>query len=187
MDALVVIDMQKWMFRYKTRAEQLPSLLTNIKRLLAHFDRERLLICDVRTEHKADRSTRSRLMLKHDYPCLVEGSTDAESVEGYFPPQSSITVAKTANSAFVGTTFGEALETRGVDRLFLAGVFLDGCVGLTAADAEQRGLETILVADAIGHRSMEHRKAVLDWLVSMYEIRVLDTEEVWRDTRLAKE
>jgi len=70
-DALLVIDMQRWMFRTPERSAQLPALCANIASLIAVFEASGLPIFDVRTEHRADRSTWSRLMRKHDYPCLT--------------------------------------------------------------------------------------------------------------------
>ena len=66
---LVIIDMQKWMFRYPERAAQIDSLVANINAVAKVFERE-LPIFDVQTIHKADRSTWSRLMHKHDTHAL---------------------------------------------------------------------------------------------------------------------
>src|SRR6266849_7305623 len=70
MQALAVIDMQRWMFQRQERAAQLAGLLPPINKLTADFVLAGLPVFDVRVIHKADRSTWSRLMLKYDMPCL---------------------------------------------------------------------------------------------------------------------
>jgi nicotinamidase-related amidase len=178
MQALAIIDMQKWMFRYPERAAQLPPLINNINRLSNAFAAKGLLVFDIRTVHKANRSTWSRLMHKHDYACLIEGTEGADFVDGYRPPPDAVRLIKTANSAFLGTDFEAQLRAFRVTELVLAGVFGDGCVGLTAADAAQRRLDVVLVGDAIGYSKAERSATVLNWLVEDYELRLLNAEEV---------
>src|SRR6267378_1542232 len=67
MQALAIIDMQRWMFRTPERAAQLPALVPTLNRLSARFDAAGHPVFDVRVIHQADRSTWSRLMLKYDY------------------------------------------------------------------------------------------------------------------------
>jgi nicotinamidase-related amidase len=177
MQALAIIDMQRWMFRYPERAAQLPSLVENVNRLSNAFAAKGLPVFDIRTVHKADRSSWSRLMRKYDYACLIEGTEGADYVDGYTPPRSAIGVLKTANSAFLGTDFEAELRASGVTELVLAGVFGDGCVGLTAAEAAQRRFEVVLVGDAIGHSRADRSATIIDWLVEDYELRLLDTEK----------
>ena len=98
-------------------------------------------------------------MLKHNYACLIEGSPDTEPVQGLRLPATRRLVRKTANSAFVRTDFEDQLRAMNVTKLFLAGAFMDGCIGLTAADAAQRGFEVCLVDDALPrhHHGMARR------------------------------
>jgi nicotinamidase-related amidase len=177
---LVVIDMQKWMFRYPERKAQVPSLLRSINSLISSFGRARLPIFDVLTIHKPDRSTWSRLMKKYDYSCLIQGTEDAEPVDGYGAPPEAIRITKTTNSAFIGTDFDRELRAAGVTELVLAGVFIDGCVGLTAADAAQRGYNVTFMEDGIGHTEEGRRTLILDWLADDYELRVETTAQICR-------
>ena len=177
MQALVIIDMQRWMFRLPERLEQVPSLIASIEQLTTAFEVAQRSIYHVRTIHKADRSTWSRLMLKYDYPCLLDGTSDAEPIDGYPPPKGAKDIVKTANSAFVGTSFHEVLRNDRITHLVLAGVFIDGCVGLTAADAAQRGYEVTFIDDAIGHAEAHLRGPLFEWLMDEYEIRSLKAVE----------
>jgi nicotinamidase-related amidase len=151
MQGLAIIDMQRWMFRLPERAAQLPALVRAIDRLLIDFETSGLPVFNVHVVHKADRSTWSRLMRKYDYPCLIEGTSDIELVEGFALPPSARNIQKRANSAFLATNFEEQLRALDVQKLVLAGAFIDGCVGLTAADAAQRGFEVVPAEDAMAH------------------------------------
>jgi hypothetical protein len=79
---LAIIDMQKWMFRYPERAAQIDRLIGNINAITKAFE-PGFPIFDVHTIHKADRSTWSRLMRKHDYPCLIEGMFSRSMATNY--------------------------------------------------------------------------------------------------------
>ena len=107
----------------------------------------------------------------------MKATEDIRPVDGYRLPERAIQITKTANSAFLGTNFETLLKAAGVTELVLAGVFIDGCVGLTAADAAQRGLEVVFIDDAIGHTRADRRSAILNWLTADYELRTWNTEQ----------
>jgi nicotinamidase-related amidase len=178
MDALVVIDLQRWMFRMPERLAQVDGILSSLSILVSRFEQAKLPIYDVVTIHRADKSTWSRLMLKHDYPCLIEGTPDAEPIPEYSPPPSASRIVKTQNSAFLDTGFEARLRADDVTKLMLTGVFMDGCVALTAADAAQRGFEVTCVADAVGHADAAMRLSMEKWLDQMYEIEHVQAHTV---------
>ncbi|WP_082172072.1 cysteine hydrolase family protein [Methylobacterium indicum] len=168
--ALVIIDMQRWMFRTPERSDQVGNILPAIDGLASHFAQANLPIYDVVTIHQPDRSTWSRLMIKYNYSCLIEGTPDAEPVDGYKAPPSAKRIVKTQNSVFLHTDFETTLNADGVTKLLLTGVFMDGCVGLTAADAAQRRFEVVCISDGIGHVDVKMRRSMEEWLHQMYEI-----------------
>jgi nicotinamidase-related amidase len=178
MQALAIIDMQRWMFRRSERAAQLAALLPTINKLAADFAAAGWPVFDVRVVHKADRSTWSRLMLQYDEACLIEGTADAEPVPGLVMPVSARPLSKTANSAFLRTNLESELRALKVEKLVLAGAFMDGCVGLSAADAAQRGFDVVLVEDAIAHCDERHRAAIVEWLVAMYELTAVKADRL---------
>jgi nicotinamidase-related amidase len=178
MQALAIIDMQRWMFRLPERAAQLPAVVPVINKLAVDFEASGLPVFNVQVVHKADRSTWSRLMLKYDYPCMIEGTSDIEFVDGFALPASACNIQKRANSAFLGTDFEEQLRRLAVQELVLAGAFIDGCVGLTAADAAQRGFEVVLAEDAMAHRDARHREMMIEWLISMFELTVMKADAI---------
>jgi nicotinamidase-related amidase len=178
MQALAIIDMQRWMFRLPERSAQLPALVSAINKLVVDFEVSGLPVFNVHVVHKADRSTWSRLMHKYEYPCMIEGTSDIEPVDGLALPGSAHDIQKCANSAFLGTDFEEQLRTLDVQELVLAGAFVDGCVGLTAADAAQRGFEVIIAEDATAHCDLRHREMMIEWLIRMFELTVVKAEAI---------
>ena len=117
-------------------------------------------------------------MIKHNHACLIEGSPDTELVQGLELPPTRRLVRKTASSAFVRTDFAAQLRAMNVTKLFLAGAFMDGGVGLTAADAAQRGFEVCLVDDAIAHADERFRDTIMEWLAGLYELTATTTEAI---------
>lgn len=178
MQALIIVDMQRWMFRLPEREAQLATVVPAINLLAARFSAVGWPVFEVCVEHKADRSTWSRLMHKHDYSCLIEGTADAEAVEGLVLPAATKRVVKRANSAFFETDLHEQLRALKVEGVVLTGAFIDGCVSLTAADAAQRGFDVVLVEDAMAHRDGRHRAPLIEWLVSLYELTTTRADAV---------
>jgi len=56
---------------------------------------------------------------------------------------------KDAYSALDGTPLAQALRTRGIKRLFVAGLATDYCVRATGRDARAAGLEVVILVDAV--------------------------------------
>jgi len=56
---------------------------------------------------------------------------------------------KDAYSALDGTPLADALQKRGIKRLFVAGLATDYCVRATGRDARAAGLEVVILVDAV--------------------------------------
>lgn len=180
---LAIIDMQNWMFRLPERASQIPALVANVNIVADAFAARGLPVFVVDTVHKADRSTWTRLMRKYDFSCLIEGTDGAQHVDGLRCPEVARTVVKTRNNAFLATDFEAVLKDAGITEIALAGVFMDGCVGLTAADAAQRGFGVTFIDDAIGHSRIERRNTIMSWLVEAYELSTCTTDQMVKQLR----
>lgn len=183
MQALMIIDMQKWMFRYPERLAQVGKLTSNIATLVSLFEEKHYPVFEIVTVLKADKSNWSRLMLKYDYPCLLEGTEDILPVEGYVSPAEAIKIRKTRNSAFLGTQLETKLKDLGIQRLYLTGVFIDGCVGLTAAEAAQLGYEVTFIKDAIGTAESDLNEPIFKWLINDYELDAVESIDVLNHLR----
>jgi nicotinamidase-related amidase len=70
---------------------------------------------------------------------------------------------KQAASCFANAALDEHIAARGIDTLFICGVWTEACVASTVTDALSRGLHTFLVKDACGSGTeLMHRTGVLN-------------------------
>jgi ureidoacrylate peracid hydrolase len=110
----------------------------------------------------------------------VEGSWDAQFVDGLVPAEGELVVSKSRFSPFVETDIAERLGALGVENLLVGGVGTSACVESTVRDASQRDFRTFVVAEATGDISAaahEHSLLVMGalfgWTVSLADVRAL--------------
>ena len=134
--ALLILDMQNYFFRTAEKRAIYSNLVASLNELILAFERTKNAgIFNIISLHKADRSTWSRNMLRHDTGCLLEGTEEAEIVRDLITSPKQVVIPKTRHSAFMRTDLEQRLRIDGVDRLVLAGVYTHGCVALSAIDA----------------------------------------------------
>lgn len=92
---------------------------------------------------------------------LVPGSRWVEIDARVAPREGDYVLTKRHSSAFIGTEFQQVLQARGIDTLVTVGCSTSGCVRQTAVDANAYGFRSVVVADAVGDRSMEQHHANL--------------------------
>jgi len=68
------------------------------------------------------------------------------------PAEGEAVLDKLADDAFWGTDLGERLAALGVDRLVIAGLLSEHCVGTTARSAVAHGYDVVIAAD--GHTTL---------------------------------
>lgn len=81
---------------------------------------------------------------------LVRGEPGFDIVPELAPVPGDIVVDKTANGAFTGTDFDTVLRAAGIRALAFTGVTIDVCVHTTLREANDRGYQSVLIADACG-------------------------------------
>lgn len=81
---------------------------------------------------------------------LIRGEPGFDIVPELTPVPGDIVVDKTANGAFTGTDFDAVLRAAGVRALAFTGVTIDVCVHTTLREANDRGYQSVLIADACG-------------------------------------
>jgi nicotinamidase-related amidase len=92
---------------------------------------------------------------------LIRGEAGFAIIPELQPKAGEIVVDKTANSAFWGTDLAAILAAHRIDSLILAGVTTDVCVHCTLREANDRGFECLLAADACGSGDAEAHRAAL--------------------------
>jgi ureidoacrylate peracid hydrolase len=108
----------------------------------------------------------------------VEGTWDAEFVEGLSPAEGDIVVSKSRFSPFVETDIAQRLRALGVENLLVGGVGTSACVESTVRDASQRDFRTHVVTEATGdispaaHKNSLHvMGSLFGWVVTLDEVR----------------
>ena len=98
---------------------------------------------------------------------VLEGSWEAEIVDGLAVEPEDHVVVKHTYDAFYRTDLEGYLDTHGIEDLLIAGTLANVCVLHTAGSAGLRDYRPVLVTDAIGYIEAEHREYALehaDWL-----------------------
>ncbi len=98
---------------------------------------------------------------------VVEGSWDAELVETLDVRSDDHVVEKHTYDAFHRTELEGYLDARGVDDLLICGTLANVCVLHTAGSAGLRDYRPVVVSDALGYITEEHREYAVDhadWL-----------------------
>jgi nicotinamidase-related amidase len=109
---------------------------------------------------------------------VVEGSWEAEIVEGLDVREEDHAVVKHTYDAFYRTDLEGYLDTHGIDNLVFGGTLANVCVLHTAGSAGLRDYRPVLVEDAIGFIEEDDREYALDhadWLFG--EVTDLDAVE----------
>jgi nicotinamidase-related amidase len=113
---------------------------------------------------------------------VVEGSWEAELVEGLSPRDGDLVVVKHTYDAFHQTELEGWLDAHGVNNLLFCGTLANVCVLHTAGSAGLRDYRPVLVEDAIGYIEESDREYALghaDWLFG----EVTTLPELGFDTR----
>lgn len=176
--ALVVIDMQQYFFRTSQRSEKLDELICNINDLIDFANAKEMPIYQVQTIHKEDKSTWNNVMKKHNYALLLEGSEEAQLIEGINVDESQEAIIKTRQSAFIRTDFEDRLKDKEIDTLIVCGVFTHGCVGRTAIDAYERDFNVILAKDASFSHLSRAENVMHEVIAIEQEQLILHNEEI---------
>jgi nicotinamidase-related amidase len=146
--ALVVIDTQVGMF-------ETPSLspVPNGERLLENAE---ALIRNARQAGTPGVHVRHADGPGHP---LERGTAGWEIHPRVAPEEDEPVVDKEIPDWFLGTTLGDELGSRGIERLVLAGMQTEFCVDTTCRRASGLGYEVTLAADAHGTWDTEHLSA----------------------------
>lgn len=179
--ALVVIDVQNWVFKDQERVanayfqQQLRDLvLPNLRRLIGGARESGgeviYTVIENLTRDGRDRS----LDYKISGIFVGKGSWEAEVVDAIAPADDDIVLAKTSSSLFNSTNFDYLLRNLGIEHLIVAGLLTDQCVDHTIRDGADLGYRAICVSDACATLTAERHEAALS-LFAGY-CRILSTD-----------
>lgn len=177
MIAALIIDMQNAFFENPDLAAQQDQLVTACNDLIDVVEEAGGNVLMVKTEHERDKSTWTLSMLDDDQGFIFRGTKQADFVPG-LRTDGLPCLAKTRDSAFMGTDLLLRLRNWGVDQIILGGVSTHNCIAQTAADAFANNIRVAYAREAIGSEDQEAAAAVLSILSNGYRQAVLTPPQV---------
>jgi nicotinamidase-related amidase len=146
--ALIVIDVQRELFKKSTRVYQAEALLANINSLI----------------NKARLAGVPITFVQHSSSAyLIEGSEGWQLHSRLHPAKEDIMIRKLHGNSFEDTPLEEKLEACGVGNLVVTGMVTQGCVRATTLGALELGYRVILVIDGHSSYSKDADKQIDKW------------------------
>lgn len=178
--ALVVIDMQRDFIErggfgdsLGNDVARLEAIIPTTAALIALFRREGWPVIHTREAHKPDLSDCPPSKIRRGNPSLHIGETGAmgrllvagepgnQIVEALAPVAGEIVIDKPGKGMFWATGLHEQLKALGITHLVFAGVTTEVCVQTSMREANDRGYECLLIADATESYFPEFKAATL--------------------------
>ncbi|KGX84946.1 cysteine hydrolase family protein [Pontibacillus marinus] len=172
--ALVVIDMQKFMFREEAPAFQSDRLIERVQSLLKQARETGTPIIYI--QHNAGEGTP-----------LEYGTTNWEIDDRIGPMDKDIVIHKTTPDSFYQTALQGTLDQMGVNHLMITGIQTEACVDTTTRSAFGKGYEVTVVTDAHSTFDTEdlraeqiiaHHNKVLRWFAHTKETKDISFEVI---------
>lgn len=159
------------------RFDQIDKVVPNIQRVMRACRAARIEVIHVRVAgYTNDFREAPASMRRRGMPPRFDRK-EAQILEELAPIGDEIVLSKSTNSAFSSTTIDFILRNLGIENLFVCGVVTNGCVELTARDADDRGYHVIVIGDGCAANSQEQHDAALK-VMNDNRMRVRSADEI---------
>lgn len=146
--ALLIIDVQNELFKKSTPIYRAKVLLENIQALTERAHQAGVPVIYIQHSSNA---------------FLIKGSEGWQIHPQLKPLEGEQIIHKRHPSAFKETELKELLDTKGIQKLVIAGLVTHGCVKATSLDALKHGYQVVLVSDAHSSYSKDAAKLITEW------------------------
>lgn len=146
--ALLIIDVQQGLFNRASPIFEAEALIQNINTLVERAHAKDVPVFYI--QHSNDSS-------------LVKGSENWQLHPKMQPTALDFVIHKRRGSAFVETSLGEKLTSKGVGKIAVTGLVSQGCVRATCLDAFKLGYSVDLVEDAHSTFTKTAKRTIREW------------------------
>jgi biuret amidohydrolase len=183
--AVLMIDMQRDFIEHGGFGESLGNDVTHLQSIvpvaeqLLHWARQQgMLIVHTKECHRPDLSDLPAAKKHRGSPSLrigdagpmgrllVDGEAGSDFIEAMQPLPGEMVIAKPGKGAFYATDLQAKLDRRGIRSLIVAGVTTEVCVQTSLREANDRGYECLLVADATASYFPHFKQATLEMVAA---------------------
>jgi nicotinamidase-related amidase len=163
--ALLVIDVQKGLFKKTTPVYKAKQILANINTLI----------------NKARQENVPVIFIQHSNNKTLEKGSDVWQLHPEIQPLThEVIIHKLHGNAFEGTNLREELEKRNVSALITTGLVTHGCVKATCLGALDEGYKVVLVSDGHSSYSKDAAQLIEKWnrAISEKGAELIETQKV---------
>lgn len=148
--ALLLVDLQEDYLGSPALTPPRGEVVSQVASLLARCRAARVPVFHVYTTVRRDRDERMPHWRQVDRWMCVEGTPGHAAPPELRPEDGEEIVHKRHFSAFDDDTLLPRLRARGIDEVWLAGIYTHACIRTTAIDAYREGFSVVVAADAVG-------------------------------------
>jgi nicotinamidase-related amidase len=143
------------------------DIVTPIIALKDYFNREKMLVVNIKTEYESDFSDwpllAERFAVK-EYQHFVKGTPDAEIIPPLAPRAGEELIVKNRWNGFFNTNLHQLLESKGIKNLVVVGAATDVCVLETCSNGFSLNYNCIVPEETTASFTLERKKMGLEML-----------------------
>ena len=163
--ALLVVDVQRGLFRRPSAVHNEDKLINNIVKLIKEAHETKIQVIHIQHFNKDLHGTGLASIKMH--PSIELGETD-------------IVLYKEQTSAFKNTALCEELGKKNLNKVIVTGLVTQGCIKSTCLEGKELGYDVILAADGHSNYNQNAEEIIQLWNMELRKsnITVLNTEDI---------